>query len=135
MVVVDIFSKMIHFIPCRKISDATYVAHLFFMKVVRLHGLHKSIVSDRDVKFTGHFWHTLWKMLGTQLDFSSAYHSQTDGQMEVVNRSFGNLLRSLTGENSWLCDRALAQAEFTYNDSANHSTGHNPFQILYDMHP
>lgn len=135
MVVVDMFSKMAHFIPCRKNSDATYVAHLFFTNIVRLHDLPRSIVSDRDVKFIGHFWRTLWKKLGAQLNFSSAYHPQTDGQMEVVNKSLGNLLRILTGENSRLWDRALAQAEFAYNNSPNHSIGHSPFQILYDMHP
>eukprot|EP00253_Pinus_taeda_P021142 PITA_21142 len=90
---------------------------------------------QRDVKFTGHFWRTLWKKLNTQLQFSSAYHPQTDGQTEVVNRSLGNLLRSLTGENSRTWDRVLAQTEFTYNDSPNRSTGYSPFQILYGMHP
>ena len=73
--------------------------------------------------------------VGRAIEFQLAYHTQTDGQMEVVNRSLGNLLWSLTGENSRLWEHALAQAEFAYNDSLNRSTGHSPFQILYDMHP
>jgi hypothetical protein len=69
--------------------------------------------------------------MGTNLMFSSAYHPQMDGKTEVVNRSLGDLLRSLVTEhhNSW--DNVLPQAEFAYNDSMNRSTGKSPFEIVY----
>ncbi|CAA7404489.1 unnamed protein product [Spirodela intermedia] len=106
MVVVDRFSKM---------------AHFYFREIARLHGLPKSIVLDRDVRFTNHFWRTLWSLLGTKLKFSTAYHPQTDGQTEVVNRSLGNLFRSLVGESLTTWDLIIPCAD--------------PFEITHGLAP
>jgi hypothetical protein len=134
-VVVDRFSKMAHFIPCHKNNDATHIANLFFKEIVRIHGLPKSIVSDKDTKFIGHFWRTLWKKMGTNLMFILAYHPQMDGKTEVVNKILGDLLRSLVKEHHSSWDNVLPQAEFAYNDSVNRSTGKSPFEIFYGRQP
>nr|GEY60934.1 RNA-directed DNA polymerase [Tanacetum cinerariifolium] len=93
MVVVDRFSKMSHFVPCLKTLDASQVARLYFAKIMKLHGVSKTLTSNRDVKFT-----------------------------EVVNRSLGNLLRNLIEENAKQWDLILPQAEFAYNRSVNRTT-------------
>ncbi|GJV41636.1 putative nucleotidyltransferase, ribonuclease H [Tanacetum coccineum] len=110
-------------------------SQLFFRDVYRLHGLPSSIVSDRDTRFLSHFWRSLWKMVNTQLNFSSAYHPQTDGQTEVVNRSLSNLLRCLVGDHVKAWDQKLCQAEFDHNHVVNRSTGFSPFQVVYSAQP
>lgn len=79
MVVVDKLSKAAHFIPVQSTYKAVQIAHIFMKNVFKLHGLPKTIISDRDVKFTSAFWKELFTELGTQLNFSTAYHPQTDG--------------------------------------------------------
>lgn len=134
-VVVDMFSKMVHFIPCKRTTDVVRVAQLFFAEVYRLHGLPTSIVSDRDTRFLSHFWRSLWKMLNTSLDMSTAYHPQSDGQTEVVNRSLGNMLRALVGENIRAWESRLCQAEFAHNHAVNRSSGYSPFHVVYGVVP
>ncbi|GJX18066.1 putative reverse transcriptase domain-containing protein [Tanacetum coccineum] len=84
--------------------------------------------STKAPSFLSHFWRSLWKMVNTQLNFSSAYHPQTDGQTEIVNMSFGNLLRCLVGEHVKAWDQKLCQAEFAHNHVVNRSTEFSPFQ-------
>jgi len=134
-VVVGRFSKMAHFLPCGKTFDASRIAALFSAEIVRLHGISASIVSDRNARFMSYFWKTLWAKMGTHLKFSSASHPQTDGQMEVVNGSLGNLLRCLITDHHTIWDLLMPHAEFAYNSSINRSTGLSPFEIVTSRRP
>lgn len=83
-------------------------------------------MSNWDVRFVSYFLKTLWKLFGTTLQFSSAFHSQTNGQTEIVNRSLGDLLRCIVGDKPRNWDLMLRTTEFAYNSSVNRSTGKSP---------
>ena len=134
-VMVDRFSKMAHFIPCSKTDDDVHVANLFFREVARLHGIPKSIVSDRDIKFLSHFWRTLWNKLGTKLLFFTTYHPQSNGQIEVVNRTLGTLLRALIQKNLKNWEECMLHIEFAFNHTFHSSTNCSPFEIAYGFNP
>jgi hypothetical protein len=133
--IVDRFSKMCHFIPTTSNVDAPGLASLFITHIMKLHGLPKSIISDRDPRFTGHFWKALHSSLGTHLSFSTAYHPQTDGQSERANRTIEQMLRPFVQSNQQAWDEFLPLLEFAYNNSISPSTGFTPFFLNYGHHP
>ena len=132
---VDKLTKMVHFVPTNDTIDAPGYAKLYFDTIVRLHGIPDTIVSDRDPKFTSHFWAALHKLLGTNLRLSTAYHPQSDGQSERANRLVEDFLRHYVNDyhNDW--DVHLPSAEFALNNSVNASTGFTPFFLNYGYHP
>ncbi|MCO5550638.1 hypothetical protein L7F22_004127 [Adiantum nelumboides] len=135
LVIVDRFSKMAHFIPCKKAASAPDIASLFVQHIFRIHGLPRSIISDRDPKFTEHFWTSLFKSLGTNLLFSSAYHPQTDGQTERVNQILEEMLRHYIQNRLASWEEYLPLVEFAYNNAPHSVTGMTPFQAAYGHTP
>jgi hypothetical protein len=92
-VVIDRLTNVAHFIPMKQTSSAADLVPLYINEVVRLHGVPKSIVSDRDSKFVSKFWQCLHNAMGTKLDMSVAFHPQTDGQSERTIQTLKDMLR------------------------------------------
>ena len=137
MTVVDRLSKGAHFIPCFTTNSAQDVANLIIQQIYRLHGLPKSIISDRDSRFTSQFWQALFHRLGCKLNLSSGYHPQTDGQTERANRTIEELIRLYCSDDQrqQLWEQYLPILEFEYNNAVNVSTGYSPFYLWYGQHP
>jgi hypothetical protein len=135
LTVVDRFSKYAHFIPLAHPYTAETVAKAFFSDIVRLHGVPTSVVSDRDVVFTSGFWKALFAALGTHFRMSSAFHPQSNGQSEAINRVIGMYLRRLTGDRprQWL--QWLPWAEYCYNTSYHTALKNTPFYVVYGRDP
>jgi transposase InsO family protein len=135
LTVVDRFSKAAHFIALGHPYTATSVARVFFSEIVRLHGFPSSIVSDRDPVFTSSFWRELFSLAGVKLQFSTAFHPQSDGQSEATNKIISMYLRCLVGDRprTWL--EWLPWAEFCYNSSYQQSLKTSPFEVVYGRAP
>lgn len=131
MVVVDKLSKSIHFILVQSIYRAVLIAHVFMQNIFKLHGLQKTIISDHDVKFTSIILKTLFEEFGTQLNFSIAYHPQTDGQTERVNQVVEDMLRAYVMEQPTKWEDCLHLVEFAYNNGYHTSLLMSPFEVLY----
>ncbi|MCH99534.1 transposon TF2-1 polyprotein, partial [Trifolium medium] len=131
MVVIDRLTKYSHFIAQKTDYTSKSVADAFMNHIVKLHGIPKSIVPDRDKVFTSSFWQNLFKLQGTSLTMSTAYHPQTDGQSEALNKCLEMYLRCFTFQNPKGWFKLLAMAEFWYNTSFHTSVGMTPFKALY----
>lgn len=130
-VVVDRLTKMAHFYPMRKTDTALQVARLFVKEIFRIHGMPKSIVSDRDSKFTSNFWKATFQSIGTELRMSTAFHPQTDGETERVNRVLEDMLRMYVNEKQTNWSEYLPLIEFAYNSSWHASICMTPFEAMY----
>jgi hypothetical protein len=135
LIVVDRFSKAAHFILLHHPYTATKVACTFFDVVVRLHGIPSSIVSDRDPVFTSGFLHEMFALAGVKLNFSSAFHPQSDGQAKATNKIIRMYLGCLSGDRpcDWL--RWLPWTDFCYNSAYQSSLHTSPFRVVYGREP
>src|SRR6202522_1632379 len=131
LVIVDKLTKSAHFIPVRDTYDVTDVARVFVNEVTRLHGIPKKIISDRDSRFTSRFWTSLQTALGTQLNLSTSYHPEKDGQTERVNQVMEDMLRMYVMNNKTQWEKYLPLVEFAYNNSYHSSIGMPPYEALY----
>jgi transposase InsO family protein len=126
-VVIDLLTGMVHLVPSRINYTARQLAELMFESIYKLHGLPKSIVSDRDVLFTSTFWKRLHELMGTKLSMSSAYHPESDGGTERANRTVTQMLRQCIQPNQRDWVSKLPAIEFAINSARSESTGFSPF--------
>nr|GEU69691.1 putative reverse transcriptase domain-containing protein [Tanacetum cinerariifolium] len=130
-VIIDRLTKFAHFLLMKKTNSIEKLAQLYLKEIVCRHGVPVSIISDRDSLFTSRFWKTLQEAFGTQLNMSTAYHPETDGQSERTIQMLEDMLRAFVIDfvSSW--DRHLPLVELSYNNSYHASIKVAPFEALY----
>ncbi|GJU11598.1 putative reverse transcriptase domain-containing protein [Tanacetum coccineum] len=130
-VIVDRLTKSAIFTPMRETDSMEKLVRMYLKVVVIRHGIPVSIICDRDPRFASNFWRSLHKALCTNLDMSTAYHSQTNGQSEITIQTLEDMLRACVIDfgNGWV--RHLPLVEFSYNNSYHASIKAAPFETLY----
>lgn len=135
LVIVDRFSKGVHLGMLPSHHTSQMVAQSFMEMVGKLHGMPRSITSDRDPLFMSKFWQSLFSLSGTKLRMSSAYHPQMDGQTEVANRIIEQYLRAFMHRRPSVWGHFLLWAEWPYNTSTHSATELTPLEITFGRKP
>ena len=130
-VIVDRLTKSAHFLAVRMTFALERFYRLYIREIVRLHGVPVSIVSDRDPRFTAHFWKSFQKAMGTRLTMSTAFHPQTDGQSEMTIQVLEDMLRACVLDHKGNWEEHLPLVEFAYNNSYQASIQMAPYKALY----
>ena len=134
-VVVDRLTKYGHFIPISMKSKVPQLAELFMKEIYKYHGFPKRITCDRDPRFTSKFWQEVFRLTGSKFNMSTAYHPQTDGQTEVVNKCLEGYLRCYVGDKQSQWCKWVHLAEQWYNTAYHTSIKMSPFRALYGYEP
>ena len=130
-VIVDRLTKSAHLLAVRMTFALERFCRLYIREIVRLHGVPVSIVSDRDPRFTAHFWKSFQKAMGTRLMMSTAFHPQTDGQSERTIQVLEDMLRACVLDHKGSWEEHLPLVEFAYNNSYQVSIQMEPYEALY----
>nr|GEW98277.1 hypothetical protein [Tanacetum cinerariifolium] len=130
-VIVDRLPKSAHFLPVKTTDSMEKLTQLYLKEIFCRHGMPISIISDRDSKFASRFWRSLQRALGTQLDMSTAYHPETNGQSEKTIQTLEDMLRACAIDFGGSWDRHLPLVEFSNNNSYQASIKAAPFEALY----
>jgi hypothetical protein len=130
-VIVDRLTEVAHFVLVKVTFGTEHLEKLYVEHILRLHRAPKNIVSDRGPQFVAKFWLSFHKLMGTTLNYSTAFHPQTDRQTERVNQVLEDMLRAcaLTYNTDW--ESSLLFVEFSYNNNFQASLRMAPFEALY----
>lgn len=135
LVFVDQLTKMVHFVATTKTAGAAECARLYIQEVVRLHGPQEKLVTDRDPRFRNAFWEYVCAHIGITQAMSTAFHPQSDGQVERVNKILEDYLRHFVSPTQTNWDELLPMAEFAINNAYQESIKSTPFLLNYGQHP
>lgn len=135
LVVVDRLIKYGYFLSLKHPYTFKEVVELFLQEIFRLHGLPNTIMTDKDFIFTSQFWQHLFKSMGTRLNLSTAYHPQSDGQTERLNKCLESYLRAMAFSHPKKWMNWLPLAEWWYNTNYHSALKTTPFEALYGTPP